>query len=84
MEKSDEHITPINVQHTEWYDDNFPGNGHCSGTSEQSRKCRAAPDSSSLIYNAVALKSVPVVSTSCPPTQADNLVGALENDAVRG
>ena len=31
-----------------------------------------------MINTAVASTSVPVSSTSCPPTRADNLVGALE------
>ena len=41
-------------------------------------KGNSAPDSSSMSNTAVASTSVPVASTSCPPTQADNLVGALE------
>ena len=41
-------------------------------------KGNSAPDSSAMSNTAVASTSVPVASTSCPPTLADNLVSALE------
>ena len=81
-----EHLAPIDVQHSGGYDDSTislamdiaqaPQNSR--GNVARLPKGNSAPDSSSKSNTAVASTSVPVASTSCPPTQADNLVGALE------
>ena len=81
-----EHLAPIDVQHSEGYDDSTISLAmdiaralqNSRGNVARLPKGNSSPDSSSMSNTAVASTSVPVASTSCPPTQADNLVGALE------
>ena len=81
-----EHLAPIDVQHSEGYDDSTISLAmdiaqalqNSRGNVARLPKGNSAPDSSSNSNTAVASTSVPVASTSCPPTQADNLVGALK------
>ena len=81
-----EHLAPINVQHSEGYDDSTISLAmdiaqvlqNSRGNVARLRKGNSAPESSSMSNTAVASTNVPVASTSCPPTQADNLDGALE------